>query len=130
VPVGFVPAAQAELDLTGVGLEAVVPSWGTKSAASLGALEGGGERFLEPASTLKDVGQGDAGHTKPLGVGLFLGDAAGLAQAGKPLVGITQTSKCNAQAGQSPPLCLPGPGLTGGDQRLLRHLSTLCVSGQ
>ena len=89
MPVGFVPVAQAELDLTGVGLEAVMPSWGTKSAAGLGALEGEGERFLEPASPLKDVGQGDVGHTKPFGVGLFLGDAAGLAQVGKPFVGIT-----------------------------------------
>ena len=99
MPVGFVPAAEAELDLTGVGPKAAVPSWGTKPAEGLGALEGDGERFLEPASPLKDVGQGDTGRAKPLGVGLFLGDAAGLAQAGKPLVRITQTSKCNTQAG-------------------------------
>jgi hypothetical protein len=83
VPVGLVPAAEPELHTGGGNLERVVPPWGTEPAARLGALEGEGQRLLQPAGFLADPGQLEARPAEPIHIGLLVGDAAGLQQVGQ-----------------------------------------------
>jgi hypothetical protein len=108
VPVGLVPAPGQELEPGGDLQEGVLPCR-AELAAGLGTLQRRGQRLLQPAGGLAELGHVERGPAEPVHIAHHPGDVAGVAQVDQPPGGIAQQPERGTEHGERPPAPPPLP---------------------